>query len=308
MVYRIIHGVCETELSKLVNESSLKEIHLTFLHPPVTQPKEGVNSNKQMTPGRYWQWMQRICQKILTLTAPGGALYFMHRARYAEFVLQALRTTGWTLQNLITWKQLTSVIPHQSRFFEQAQLIAFASKGPEPRVFHRLRIDSPIASYHKQRQDDGFTVTDVWNDIPELNIDNHANNDATPTPSKKPASTEAGRFPKEQMPVRLLTRIILASSLPHDLILDPFAGTGVTGVVAEQLGRNSITIELDPRNIEVMKKRLTLKRPAVDLSKFYYYYRFTDHIDSILPLPYKQSVRRRILHSLGNHTYFKNKN
>ena len=45
------------------------------------------------------------------------------------------------------------------------------------------------------------------------------------------------------------------ASKPMDTILDPFAGTGTTNIVAEELGRNSIGIELNPKYVEIIKKR-----------------------------------------------------
>ncbi len=49
-----------------------------------------------------------------------------------------------------------------------------------------------------------------------------------------------------QKPEALLARVILASSRPDDLVLDPFNGTGTTGAVATHLGRRYIGIERDP--------------------------------------------------------------
>jgi modification methylase len=59
-----------------------------------------------------------------------------------------------------------------------------------------------------------------------------------------------------QKPEALLHRVILASTQPGDLVLDPFFGTGTTGVVAKRLGRNYIGIERDPGYIARAEKRL----------------------------------------------------
>jgi len=59
-----------------------------------------------------------------------------------------------------------------------------------------------------------------------------------------------------QKPEALLERVILASSNPGDLILDPFFGTGTTGAVAKRLGRHWIGIERDPRYVEIAIRRL----------------------------------------------------
>jgi len=59
-----------------------------------------------------------------------------------------------------------------------------------------------------------------------------------------------------QKPVKLLERIIKASSNPGDTILDPFMGSGTTGVACVQTGRNFIGIEIDPGYFEIAKKRI----------------------------------------------------
>jgi hypothetical protein len=61
-----------------------------------------------------------------------------------------------------------------------------------------------------------------------------------------------------QKPEALLYRIILASSNPGDVILDPFFGTGTSGAVAKKLGRQWIGIELDKAYIAVAEERLAL--------------------------------------------------
>jgi site-specific DNA-methyltransferase (adenine-specific) len=59
-----------------------------------------------------------------------------------------------------------------------------------------------------------------------------------------------------QKPEALLYRVILASTLPGDVILDPFFGTGTTGVAAKRLGRHWLGIEQDPAYIAAAQKRI----------------------------------------------------
>jgi len=61
---------------------------------------------------------------------------------------------------------------------------------------------------------------------------------------------------KSQKPLELLRRIILTGSQEDDLILDPFARSGSTGVVCEELQRNYILIEKDSEQIEIAKDRI----------------------------------------------------
>ncbi len=71
-----------------------------------------------------------------------------------------------------------------------------------------------------------------------------------------------------QKPEALLYRVILSSSNPGDVVLDPFFGTGTTGAVAKKLRRHWIGIERDPAYVQVAQAR----------------------IDAITPLPYAADV------------------
>jgi modification methylase len=59
-----------------------------------------------------------------------------------------------------------------------------------------------------------------------------------------------------QKPEALLRRVLLSSSKPGDLILDPFLGSGTTAVVAKQLGRHFIGIERDKAYAKAAKARI----------------------------------------------------
>ena len=64
-----------------------------------------------------------------------------------------------------------------------------------------------------------------------------------------------------QKPEALLYRVILSSSNPGDVVLDPFFGSGTTGAVAKKLNRHFIGIEREPDYVEVAKKRIAAVQP-----------------------------------------------
>jgi len=64
-----------------------------------------------------------------------------------------------------------------------------------------------------------------------------------------------------QKPEALLHRLLLASTNPGDLVLDPFFGTGTTGAVARRLGRHWLGIERDPAYAEAATERIARVRP-----------------------------------------------
>ncbi len=59
-----------------------------------------------------------------------------------------------------------------------------------------------------------------------------------------------------QKPEALLHRVLLGTTLPGDLVLDPFFGTGTTGAVARRLGRNYLGIERDASYVELARRRI----------------------------------------------------
>ena len=61
-----------------------------------------------------------------------------------------------------------------------------------------------------------------------------------------------------QKPEKLLAKIILASSREGDLVLDPFAGVGTTGVVAKKLKRDFVMVEIDDEYCLYALKRLQM--------------------------------------------------
>ena len=65
-----------------------------------------------------------------------------------------------------------------------------------------------------------------------------------------------------QKPEALLHRILMASTKPGDLVLDPFFGTGTTGAVAKRLNRQFIGIERDPAYARLARERIRAVTPA----------------------------------------------
>jgi DNA modification methylase len=250
---------------------------LTFLDPPFNQGKEYQSHDDDMPENDYWDWMKRVCTLIFKNTSNGGAIYFMQREKNTQFVLETLKSSGWNFQNLIIWKKKTSAVPAENRFGKHYQIIAFATKGKNPRVFNKLRIDPPLLVTEKHPRTNGMYVTDVWDDIRELTSGYFAGDEPLRFPNGK-------RIHKQQSPVQLLARIILSSTLPCDLVFDPFAGTGTTLVVAKQLQRNSIGVELDTQNVDVIKKRIHYIRESDNIQKFRNDYKFTERLNFIWPI------------------------
>ena len=72
---------------------------------------------------------------------------------------------------------------------------------------------------------------------------------------------EGAKLHPTQKPEALLYRVLLASSKPGDVVLDPFFGTGTTGAVARRLGRRFIGIERERRYAAAARRRIADIRP-----------------------------------------------
>jgi len=267
----LIENDCEIYL-----ENTLETFDLTFLDPPFNQGKDYKNTDDNLKPSEYWDWMKRICKLVYDKTSEGGAIYFMQREKNIRQVIEALDKSGWTFQNLIIWKKKSSAVPGRYRYGKHYQVIAFFTKGKKPRIFNRLRIDLPLLANQKLKREKGVYVTDVWDDIRELTSGYFAGDEAIRLESGE-------RAHKQQTPIKVLARMILSSSNVGDMILDPFAGTGTTLVVSKQLQRNSVGVEINPNNIDLMQKRISENRQSDNVSKSRNYYRFTDNLDEIWP-------------------------
>jgi len=110
---------------------------------------------------------------------------------------------------------------------------------PTPEMWERLET---VLEFQAPADLKGFTfnpqmgLTNVWTDI-----DFYAEE----------------RFHATQKPLRLIERLILASSVPGQVVLDPFAGSGTTAVAAKILGRNCVAIEIDEKMTEHANARVS---------------------------------------------------
>lgn len=263
---------CEKALIQL--SKLKKKVHLTFLDPPFNQGKKYENHNDNMPEEYYWNWMYKICKKVYQLSHNGASIYFMQREKNTDNVMKCLVASDWIIHNIIVWKKKTSVLPYRHGFGKGYQIIIYATKGKKPTTFNRLRINPPLPKEYKQKRENGISLTDVWDDIRELTAGYYASEEAL-------RNYQEERLHKQQSPISLLLRIILSSTVPQDNVLDCFAGTGTTGIVAKQLERNSILIDNSANCFDMIKKRLLEIRIEDSIDQYATYYRYTKNLDRI---------------------------
>ncbi|OQA02710.1 MAG: Modification methylase DpnIIB [bacterium ADurb.Bin400] len=81
-------------------------------------------------------------------------------------------------------------------------------------------------------------------------------------------ASENNQIHPTQKPLALFARLVLASTDIGDLVIDPFAGSGTTGVAAVQLGRQFLGFEIDPEYCRLANDRIEAARKGLKLNEY----------------------------------------
>ena len=189
----------------------------------------------------------------------GGALYLFGKPDCVDFIdyRQFL-----TLRAKIVWYQPSRLAQGRINYTNNYDIICYFIKGKRPRCYNldEIRVAQMVELEHRLRcervpsvADGTFGKTkfnakgknpgDVWGDIKQLTYK-----------SKELVSREV--LNTIQKPEKLIERIVLASSSPGDLVLDPFAGVGTCPVVCKRHRRNFIAFEIKPDFVGMGMERL----------------------------------------------------
>ena len=169
-----------------------------------------------------------LCKNILKTN---GTIWISGTLHNIYSVGMALEQTGFKIMNNITW-QKTNPPPNLScRYFTHStETILWAKKSGDAKHFFNYELMKELNG--------GKQMKDVWS--------------GALTPHKEKIF---GKHPT-QKPLYLLKKVLLASTREGDLVLDPFCGSGTTGVACKLLGRKFIGIDNDRDFIALAKERI----------------------------------------------------
>lgn len=237
--FTILLGDCMKRLVEIEDNS----IDTIFADPPYFLSNGGIsvqsgrqvcvdkgNWDKGGTPEYIYefnyQWLS-LCRSKLK---DNGTIWISGTHHNIHVVMRCLQELGYKVLNTITW-QKTDPPPNLScRYFNfSTELIIWARKWEKKP--HKFNYET-MKQLNGERQ-----MTDVWR-----------------IPAVGSWEKQQGKHPT-QKPLRLLYRIILAATDDGDTILDPFSGSGTTGIAANLLGRNYIGIEQDKYFCELSQRR-----------------------------------------------------
>lgn len=237
--FTIYHGDCRKLLHGIPDNS----VDAIFADPPYFLSNGGisVHSGKQVcvdkgdwdkggTPEYIYEFNRQWLALCRTKLRDNGTIWISGTHHNIHVVMRCLQELGYKVLNTITW-QKTDPPPNLScRYFNfSTELIIWARKFEKKP--HKFNYET------MKLLNGGQQMTDVWR-IPAVSL----------------WEKQQGKHPT-QKPLRLLYRIILASTNEGDTVMDPFSGSGTTGIAANLLGRKYIGIEQDEQFCELSMRR-----------------------------------------------------
>lgn len=179
------------------------------------------------------EWLYQ-CQRILKPTGTIWVIGSYHNIFRIGYIMQNL---GFWILNDIVWVKKNPMPNFRGvRFTNAHETLIWAQKNEKSKNYTFNYQDMKKMNYGKQMRSDWY-----------LSLCNG---------EERIKDKEGKKIHTTQKPALLLERIILASSKPNHIVLDPFAGTGTTGAMAAKHERSFILIEKEEKYIPYMKKRI----------------------------------------------------
>ncbi len=229
-----IHGDAIEELKKLPSKS----VRLIVTDPPYNLNKDYGNTKDKLDFDDYIEFSRQWLTEAKRVLTDDGTLYVFMGMRYISYIYIILeRELGLHFNSWITWFY-TQGIGKTRGYSPRHDDILMFTKDPKKFVFHLDEIRVPQKYYRSVNNMRGANPGNVW----EFSHMHYSNKNRQNHPTQKPEA--------------LFERMILASSSPGDLVLDPFVGSGTALRVCQQTGRLGIGIDINPEYIEMTKERL----------------------------------------------------
>ena len=257
-LHRIHHGDCVKGMNSLPAGS----IDLVFADPPFNIGYDYDVYHDRKEDEHYLDWSKEWISAVHRVLKPDGTFWLAIGDEYAAELKVLSQQIGFTMRSWVIWyytfgvnctKKFTRSHAHLFHFIKDPKRFTFRAEELENRVpSARQLVYNDARSNPKGRLPD-----DTWilrpQDFPE---------GFQPDENTWYFPRVAGTFKERagyhgcQMPEQLLARIIRVCSHAKEIVLDPFAGSASTLIVAKKLGRTPIGFELSADYVKQGMKRL----------------------------------------------------
>jgi modification methylase len=258
---RVMVGDCLVEMRNIPDAS----VDLVFADPPYNLQLERdlLRPNNTLVDGVREDWDKFLnfedydrftrdwlghCRRVLK---PNGAIWLIGSYHNVFRLGTALQDLGFWLLNDIVWRKTNPMPNFRGRRYTNAhETLIWAARSAASRYTFNYEAMKALNDDLQMRSDWLLPICSG----PER-LKGASGRKAHPT----------------QKPEALLHRILLATTQPGDLVLDPFFGTGTTGAVAKRLGRRCIGIERETQYALLAERRMAAIEPlsgsALDVSR-----------------------------------------
>ena len=195
-----------------------------------------------LSPQAYMKWVREwfgLCWDCLT---DDGSLWVMIGDEYAAEYCAELKSTGFTIRSWIKWYE-TFGVNCSNKFNRTSRHIFYAVKDERRFVFNPEPVTRPSDRQVKYGDSRAASGGKIWDDVWQI---------------PRLTGTCAERIPDfpTQLPLALVEPIVLCASMPGDLVVDPFNGSGTTGVASIRNGRKYVGVEKSERFSDLAEMRL----------------------------------------------------
>lgn len=248
----ILKGDCVAALDRLPDHS----VDVIFADPPYNLQLEGAlhrpDQTKVNAVDDHWDQFDSFqaydaftrawllaCRRVLK---PNGTIWVIGSYHNIFRVGASLQDLGFWMLNDIIWRKTNPMPNFRGRRFQNAhETLIWASRDQKSKGYTFNYEAMKAANDDVQMRSDWlFPICTGGERLKDDNGDK-----VHPT----------------QKPEALLARILMSSSKPGDVILDPFFGSGTTGAVAKRLGRHFVGIEREQSYIDAATKRIEAVEP-----------------------------------------------
>lgn len=247
------HVIYYGDVIKCFRKVSDNSVDLIFADPPYNIGKDfdGISDTYDET--EYKKWMKKWTYQIDRVLKPNGTVYLMNSTQnFADMDL--ICREYFTVLSRIVWAYDSSGVQAKKKFGSSWEPILHMVKNEKHYTFNHKEImveaktgsKRKLIDYRKtppQPYNTKKVPSNVWDfSRVRFKMDEYENH---PT----------------QKPVKLLERIILASSNEKDVVLDPFGGSFTTGEVSKRLNRKFIGFDLNIEYVKIGIRRMNIESP-----------------------------------------------
>lgn len=214
-------------------------VDTVFADPPFNLGKEyGERTQDNRSDEEYLAWCERWISECIRVLKPGGTFFLYNLPRWNVLLGACLSRQGMEFRHWIA-VELNARLPIPGRLYPSHYSLLYYTKG-KPKTFRRIRTPiqtcrhcgGEIKDYGGHRDamnSKGVNLKDIWMDIPPV----------------RHWKFKSKNRRANALSTKLLSRVVEMSTVPGELILDPFGGSGTTFVVCEEKKRHWIGIEID---------------------------------------------------------------